>query len=183
MYELNVAWVYVECPLDDGGVQFGSTVSTFQHFEEDHNAPILYHSFHLATCAYSCHSARWTRVFASVSTSPDSVRFARHVDTHTRHERGGIRGPKNENHRRSRVSCPLHELSRRAHLSRGVQTDLDLDTIGDAETADVIPELLADYAADCNDWTALASEHWRQGRLDRAEELIRKGIECQLVSS
>jgi len=61
---------------------------------------------------------------------------------------------------------------------RGVQTDLELDNIGDAETAEVIPHLLADYNADCNDWTAIASEYWKQGRMDKAEELIRHGLDC-----
>ena len=85
----------------------------------------------------------------------------------------------NEDHRRSGVSHDQTHASCVADLSsRGVQTDLDLDNIGDPETADIIPDLLADYAADCNDWTAIAQEHWKQGRMDRAEELIRKGIEC-----
>jgi hypothetical protein len=60
----------------------------------------------------------------------------------------------------------------------GVQTDLDLDTLGQEDMADAMPYLLADYKAKSKDWTLLAGEHWRQGRYDRAEELMVKGISC-----
>ncbi|RXK39956.1 RNA polymerase-associated protein CTR9 [Tremella mesenterica] len=58
----------------------------------------------------------------------------------------------------------------------GIQTDLDLDTLGDDEVADVIPDLLADYSAECRDWTLIAGEHWRRSRWSRAEDLLQKGI-------
>ncbi|ORY32073.1 putative Pol II transcription elongation factor [Naematelia encephala] len=59
----------------------------------------------------------------------------------------------------------------------GVQTDIDLDTLGDEEIANVIPELLADYAAEVRDWTLLAGEHWRQGRMERVQDLLLRGIQ------
>ena len=43
--------------------------------------------------------------------------------------------------------------------------------------ADVIPDLLADYAAECKDWTFLAGEHWRQKRWGRALDLLGKAIQ------
>lgn len=66
--------------------------------------------------------------------------------------------------------------------NRGVETEIAFDQIGDVETAEVLPTLLREYGADCNDWTTLAGEHWRQGRMDRAEELIREGIKCESAS-
>ncbi|RSH95616.1 hypothetical protein EHS25_000708 [Saitozyma podzolica] len=59
----------------------------------------------------------------------------------------------------------------------GIQTDLDLDSLGDAEIADAIPYMLADYSAECKDWTLVAWEHWKQGRFQRAQELLGKGIQ------
>jgi RNA polymerase-associated protein CTR9 len=64
----------------------------------------------------------------------------------------------------------------------GIQTDIDLDTLHDPETADAIPFLLADYAAECKDWTLLAGEHWRQGRFDMAEELLKSAVTCEWSS-
>ncbi|WVQ78211.1 hypothetical protein IAT38_000294 [Cryptococcus sp. DSM 104549] len=58
----------------------------------------------------------------------------------------------------------------------GIQTDLDLDSLADDETASVIPDMLAEYAAECRDWTLIASEHWRQGRYARAEEILVRGV-------
>lgn len=65
------------------------------------------------------------------------------------------------------------------NTTSGIQTDLDLDSLGDAEVADAIPYLLTDYSAECKDWTLIAGEHWRQKRFDRAEELLTKGIQCE----
>ncbi|WWC69705.1 uncharacterized protein I206_103648 [Kwoniella pini CBS 10737] len=58
----------------------------------------------------------------------------------------------------------------------GIQTDLDLNSLAEDEIAAVIPDMLADYSAECRDWTLIASEHWKQGRWVRAEELLRRGI-------
>jgi RNA polymerase-associated protein CTR9 len=58
----------------------------------------------------------------------------------------------------------------------GIQTDLELDTLADPEVADAIPDLLADYSAECKDWTLIAGEHWRLDRRARAEELLQRGI-------
>lgn len=60
----------------------------------------------------------------------------------------------------------------------GIQTDLDLDSLADAEVAEVVPDLLSDYQAECKDWTLIAREHWRAGRWARAEDLLNKGIKC-----
>lgn len=49
--------------------------------------------------------------------------------------------------------------------------------------ADVIPDLLADYAAECKDWTFLAGEHWRQKRWDRALDLLGKAIQRAYINS
>lgn len=68
------------------------------------------------------------------------------------------------------------------HL-RGIQTDLDLNSIGEDEVADVLPDLLTDYAAELKDWTKLASEHWKQGRMKRAEDLLSRGITCRFRPS
>ncbi|GMK55590.1 hypothetical protein CspeluHIS016_0206460 [Cutaneotrichosporon spelunceum] len=56
------------------------------------------------------------------------------------------------------------------------QTEINFKDLGDDESAEVIPDLLADYQAECKDWTAVAREHWRCGRWKRAEDLIRRGI-------
>ncbi|BEI92846.1 uncharacterized protein CcaverHIS019_0504740 [Cutaneotrichosporon cavernicola] len=56
------------------------------------------------------------------------------------------------------------------------QTEINFKDLGDDESAEVIPDLLADYQAECKDWTAVAREHWRCGRWNRAEDLIRRGI-------
>jgi hypothetical protein len=61
---------------------------------------------------------------------------------------------------------------------RGVQTDLDLDSLADTEIADAIPHLLADYSAECKDWTVVAAEHWKKGRWDRVDELLNAGFRC-----
>ncbi|WVW83420.1 hypothetical protein I302_105440 [Kwoniella bestiolae CBS 10118] len=58
----------------------------------------------------------------------------------------------------------------------GIQTDLDLNSLAEDEIAAVIPDLLVDYSAECRDWTLIASEHWRQQRWARAEELLKRGI-------
>lgn len=39
--------------------------------------------------------------------------------------------------------------------------------------------MLADYSAECKDWTLVAGEHWKQGRFQRAQELLGKGIQCE----
>ncbi|KAL7422109.1 protein required for normal CLN1 and CLN2 G1 cyclin expression [Cryptotrichosporon argae] len=59
----------------------------------------------------------------------------------------------------------------------GIQTDFDLDTLADPEVADVIPDMLVDYSAECKDWTMIAGEHWRCGRIQRAEELLARGLQ------
>lgn len=61
----------------------------------------------------------------------------------------------------------------------GIQTDLDLDTLNDPEVAEVLPDLLADYSAECKDWTLIAREHWRCGRWNRAQDLLDKGVSCE----
>lgn len=61
----------------------------------------------------------------------------------------------------------------------GIQTDLDLDTLNDPEVAEVLPDLLADYSAECKDWTLIALEHWRSGRWSRAQDLLNKGSSCE----
>ncbi|WRT66885.1 uncharacterized protein IL334_003848 [Kwoniella shivajii] len=58
----------------------------------------------------------------------------------------------------------------------GIQTDLDLNSLAEDEIAAVIPDMLADYSAECRDWTLIASEHWKQERWSRTEELLRRGI-------
>ncbi|WWC85242.1 uncharacterized protein L201_000104 [Kwoniella dendrophila CBS 6074] len=58
----------------------------------------------------------------------------------------------------------------------GIQTDLDLNSLAEDEIAAVIPDMLADYSAECRDWTLIASEHWKQERWARTEELLRRGI-------
>ncbi|WWC61402.1 uncharacterized protein I303_103985 [Kwoniella dejecticola CBS 10117] len=58
----------------------------------------------------------------------------------------------------------------------GIQTDLDLNSLAEDEIATVIPDMLADYSAECRDWTLIASEHWKQSRWSRAEELLRRGV-------
>ncbi|KAK8870014.1 hypothetical protein IAR55_000584 [Kwoniella newhampshirensis] len=58
----------------------------------------------------------------------------------------------------------------------GIQTDLDLNSLEDDEIAAVIPDMLADYSAECRDWTLIASEHWKQSRWSRADELLHRGI-------
>ncbi|ORX39629.1 hypothetical protein BD324DRAFT_614410 [Kockovaella imperatae] len=58
----------------------------------------------------------------------------------------------------------------------GLQIDLDLDTIGNEDVVDVLPDLLTDYAAELKDWTKMASEHWRQGRIRKAQDLLERGI-------
>lgn len=64
----------------------------------------------------------------------------------------------------------------------GVQTDLDLTTLDDSEVADVLPDMLVDYSAECKDWTFLAREHWQCGRVARVEELLQRGIERMLTT-
>ncbi|KAK6902689.1 hypothetical protein I203_107948 [Kwoniella mangroviensis CBS 8507] len=58
----------------------------------------------------------------------------------------------------------------------GIQTDLDLNSLAEDEIAAVIPDMLVDYSAECRDWTLIASEHWKQGRWARTEELLKRGI-------
>ncbi|WVR04975.1 hypothetical protein IAU60_001987 [Kwoniella sp. DSM 27419] len=58
----------------------------------------------------------------------------------------------------------------------GIQTDLDLNSLAEDEIAAVIPDMLADYSAECRDWTLIASEHWKQNRWTRADEILSKGI-------
>lgn len=86
---------------------------------------------------------------------------------------GQVRGPSHSNSHGIRCG--------RADEFSGIQTDLDLDSLGDAEVADAIPYLLTDYSAECKDWTLIAGEHWRQKRFDRAEELLNKGLQCKLL--
>lgn len=62
----------------------------------------------------------------------------------------------------------------------GVQVDIDLDQLAEAEVADALPDLLTDYSAECKDWTMFAGEHWRSGRFSRAEELLLSGVKCKL---
>ncbi|WVN89020.1 uncharacterized protein L203_104236 [Cryptococcus depauperatus CBS 7841] len=58
----------------------------------------------------------------------------------------------------------------------GIQTDLDLDDLGQEAIASVIPDLLVDHGVGCKDWLAIASEHWRQGRYHRTREILDRGI-------
>ncbi|WVF72375.1 hypothetical protein IAT40_007190 [Kwoniella sp. CBS 6097] len=58
----------------------------------------------------------------------------------------------------------------------GIQTDLDLNSLAEDEIAAVIPDMLADYSAECRDWTLIASEHWKQSRWTRADEILSRGI-------
>jgi len=80
------------------------------------------------------------------------------------------------------VSPPLL-LALRADKLRGVQTDLDLDSLADDEIADAIPHLLVDYAAECKDWTTVAGEHWKKGRWGRVDEILNAGVRCWLLQS
>lgn len=50
------------------------------------------------------------------------------------------------------------------------------------EIADAIPHLLADYAADCKDWTVVASEHWRKSRWERVDEILQAGFKCMTTA-
>lgn len=70
-------------------------------------------------------------------------------------------------------------LSDSADFPRGVQTDLDLDSLAEDEIADAIPDLLSDYSAECRDWTVVAGEHWKQARWTRAEDVLQSGIRCK----
>lgn len=60
--------------------------------------------------------------------------------------------------------------------NRGVQTDIDLDDLANPDVAEAIPEMLAEYAADCKDWTLIAGEHWKMSRWDLAEEMLVSAI-------
>jgi RNA polymerase-associated protein CTR9 len=75
---------------------------------------------------------------------------------------------------------PTSCLKAQADLNRGVQTDLDLDSLADDEIADAIPHLLVDYAAECKDWTTVAGEHWKKGRWGRVDEILNAGVRCKL---
>ena len=72
------------------------------------------------------------------------------------------------------------EVGKQLTKCRGVQTDLDLDSLADNEIADAIPHLLTDYSAECKDWTVVAGEHWKKGRWDRVDELLNAGFKCML---
>lgn len=63
---------------------------------------------------------------------------------------------------------------------RGIQTDLDLDDLGQEAIASVIPDLLVDHGVGCKDWFAIASEHWKQRRYHRTREILDRGITCWL---
>lgn len=63
-----------------------------------------------------------------------------------------------------------------------MQTDLDLDSLADSEIADAIPHLLADYSAECKDWTVVAGEHWKKGRWARVNEVLDAGFKCEFLS-
>lgn len=65
---------------------------------------------------------------------------------------------------------------------RGIQTDLDLNDLADNDISNAIPDLLSDYSAECRDWTLIAREHWIQGRWTRVEELLTRGLQCELES-
>ncbi|EKD03885.1 Pol II transcription elongation factor [Trichosporon asahii var. asahii CBS 8904] len=56
------------------------------------------------------------------------------------------------------------------------EVDIDLDTLGEAEVADALTDLLTDYSAECKEWTLFAGEHWRAGRFERAEQVLLSGI-------
>jgi RNA polymerase-associated protein CTR9 len=60
----------------------------------------------------------------------------------------------------------------------GIQTDIQFKDLADEESAEVIPDLLIDYEAECKDWTAVGREHWRCGRWKLAEDLLQRGIKC-----
>lgn len=60
-----------------------------------------------------------------------------------------------------------------------IQVDIDLDTLGEADVADALTDLLTDYSAECKEWTLFAGEHWRAGRFERAEEVLLSGIKCE----
>lgn len=59
------------------------------------------------------------------------------------------------------------------------EVDIDLDTLGEAEVADALTDLLTDYSAECKEWTLFAGEHWRSGRFERAEQVLLGGIKCE----
>lgn len=60
-----------------------------------------------------------------------------------------------------------------------MQTEINLNELDNPEIADVIPDLLSDYAVECKDWTLFAAEHWKQGRWDRVQDMLQKAINCQ----
>ena len=59
------------------------------------------------------------------------------------------------------------------------EVDIDLDTLGEAEVADALTDLLTDYSAECKEWTLFAGEHWRAGRFERAEQVLLGGVKCE----
>lgn len=61
----------------------------------------------------------------------------------------------------------------------GIQTEIQLKDLGDDENAEIIPDLLVDYQAECKDWTAVAREHWRSARWKHAEDILHRGIKCR----
>jgi RNA polymerase-associated protein CTR9 len=63
-----------------------------------------------------------------------------------------------------------------ADIFRGIQTDIDLDDLSKPEVAEVIPELLTEYSAECRDWTTIAGEHWKMSRWEYAQELLETAI-------
>lgn len=61
----------------------------------------------------------------------------------------------------------------------GVQTEIQFKDLAEDEAAEVIPDLLIDYQAECKDWTAVAREHWRCARWKHAADVLQKGIKCE----
>ncbi|TYJ55344.1 hypothetical protein B9479_003959 [Cryptococcus floricola] len=58
----------------------------------------------------------------------------------------------------------------------GVQTDLDLDSLDQDQIADIIPDMLTDYAVECREWTIIAGEHLAKKRYQRALDLLNRGV-------
>jgi hypothetical protein len=65
--------------------------------------------------------------------------------------------------------------------SSGEVVDFNLDDLKDPEVVETVHYMLKDFSAECKHWTTVAAEHWAEGRMGDAKDVLELGVQRELL--